>query len=123
MQQAGIPAGVELRGPATVTGRRLGGRFQEARCRCDLAVEVAGVERSTPHGFVDAAKPGDREQVTAERGGEWRVLELRSGALDTVAEDHVMVESQPGRFVQCVGHQLPAHAGCVTAGGRRREIG
>ena len=123
VEEFGGSASVELGGTSAASGRGGPGRFDEALGAGDLAVEVPRVEFDVPDHLVDVAEVGDGELVGAEGGGERGVLELGAGAFDPIMENLGVVEGQRPGSLQELRHRVPLHAGGVTAGGGRREVG
>ena len=94
MQQSGRAAAEELGRAAAVAGRRLSRGFDEARRGGDLAVEVPGVERPSPHRLVDPPELGDGELLLAEGRAQRLILEFGPSPFHSVAQDAVMVEGE-----------------------------
>lgn len=100
MQQGGLADGEQRCRPAAVPSGHGPGRPDKIRGAGHLAMEIAGIKRSAPDGFVDPAQLGDGELGSTEGRGEGGVLELRPGAFDTVGQDPTVVERQGGHPVE-----------------------
>ena len=57
-------------------------------------MEVPGVQRAAPDGFIDAAELDDGEFLREERRGQRGVLDLCAGAVESVGDDAGVVEGE-----------------------------
>lgn len=123
MGKLGRTSPVEPGRVLTLPRRRGPGSDHEAGGRRHLPVDVAAFDFGVPHRPVDLAELPDRGLVSAEGGGERRVLRFGPGLLDAVGQDPMMIEGQLFAMVEQVVDGGPLGGGGVASCGRLGRLG